>query len=82
MGYIRALPLMGVICLAGCGGPPVPPSKLKSPAAVLMVAPEPLRDIQQGEDVANHAIKVREMYGKEASKLRRLQRWVRVVTKK
>lgn len=82
MGILRALTLIVVLSLAGCADSPVPGSKLVGPAAVLMVAPDPLPDIKEGEDVARHAIKVRKMYGKEASKLRRLQRWVRVVTKK
>lgn len=69
------------LALAGCGGQPVPPSKLVKPADALMVAPGQLPNIREGDDVAKHAATVRKLYGKEASKLRRLQRYVRTVTK-
>lgn len=73
--------LLGVLALAGCAGSPVPPSKLEKPAAALMIEPARLPDLVAGEDIALHAVKVRKLYGHEASKLRRLQRWVRTVTK-
>ena len=69
------------LTLAGCGGSPVPPSKLVGPASVLMVAPEPLPSISAGDDLVQHTATVRKMYGKEARKLRRLQRYVRTATK-
>ncbi len=68
-------------CLAGCGGPPVPPSKLGKPAAALMVPPELLPDIREGDDLGQHVVRVRGMYGREATKLRRLQRYVRTVNR-
>jgi hypothetical protein len=67
--------------LAGCAETPVPPSKLAKPASTLMVPPQELPDIFDGDDIGQHAIVVRSMYGKEAGKLRRLQRYVRTVTK-
>ena len=74
--------MLGVACLlGGCGGKPVPPSKLVKPSSMLMVAPGTLPDLREGDDVGQHAITVRRMYGKEASKLRRLQRYVRTVTR-
>lgn len=69
------------LTLAGCGGQPVPPSKLVGPASVLMVAPQRLPSISEGDDVVQHAATVRKMYSKEANKLRRLQRYVRMATK-
>ena len=65
------------LCLAGCATAPVPPSKLSKPASALMVAPELLPDLFEGDDIGHHAVIVRRMYGKEATKLRRLQRYVR-----
>ena len=70
-----------VIALCGCSGPPVPPSKLVGPASVLMVAPERLPSISEGDDLVQHTATVRKLYGREARKLRRLQRWVRTATK-
>lgn len=67
--------------LAGCGGGPVPPSKLSKPAAALMVPPETLADIQAGDDLGEVVARTRRSYGREATKLRRLQRWARTVTK-
>lgn len=69
------------LALAGCGGQPVPPSKLVKPADALMVPPGQLPNIREGDDVAQHAATVRKLYGKESSKLRRLQRWVHTATK-
>ena len=73
--------ILAVVLVSGCGGKPVPPSKLVRPANALMVPPAYLPDIQEGEDVGRYAGKVRGMYGREAHKLRRLQRYVRTVTK-
>ena len=78
--YIMAI-MANVTLLCGCGGQPVPPSKLVKPADVLMVPPGQLPNIREGEDVAQHAATVRRIYGREASKLRKLQRYVRTVTK-
>lgn len=76
------LSLITIVCtLGGCATSPVPPSKLSKPASELMIAPGVLPDIFEGDDVGQHAIRVRRMYGKEATKLRRLQRYVRTVTK-
>lgn len=73
--------LAACLLLAGCGGKPVPPSKLAKPSAMLMVAPGTLPDLREGDDIGQHAIAVRRMYGREATKLRGLQRYVRTVTK-
>lgn len=78
---MRILIVGAVLALAGCGGPPVPPSKLVGPAAVLMIPPEPLPMIAEGDDLVRHTATVRRLYGKEARKLRRLQRYVRTATK-
>lgn len=78
---IRGIVLAAALTLSGCGGPQVPPSKLVRPADALMVPPAYLPDIVEGEDIGRYAGKVRGMYGKEAKKLRRLQRYVRTVTK-
>lgn len=70
------------LLLAGCADSTgVPPSKLVKPSSMLMVPPEPLIDIVPGDDVVVHALRVRRQYSKETSKLKRLQRWVRTVTK-
>lgn len=70
-----------VLALGGCATSPVPPSKLSKPASELMIAPGVLPDLFEGDDIGQHTIVVRRMYGKEATKLRRLQRYVRTVTK-
>lgn len=67
--------------LTACGGAPVPPSKLVKPSASLMIAPEMLPRISEGDDIVQHTATVRKMYSKETGKLRRLQRWVRTVQK-
>lgn len=71
----------GCFVLTACGGPQVPPSKLVGPASILMVAPKPLPSISEGDDLFQHTATVRKMYGKEAKKLRRLQRYVRTANK-
>ena len=80
MGYKFACAAF-CVALAGCGGGPVPPSKLTGPAAALMVPPASLPDIREGDDLGQALAGTRKMYGHEASKLRRLQRYVRTVTK-
>ncbi len=78
---MRAI-VFGTLLLAGCAGDVgVPPSKLEKPAAYLMVAPEPLFNVAAGDDYGQALVKTRKMYGKETAKLRRLQRYVRVITK-
>lgn len=74
------LPLLAC-ALSGCAGAPVPPSKLVKPAAALMVPPETLADIGEGDDLGEVLAHTRRSYGREATKLRRLQRWSRTVTK-
>lgn len=78
---MRLILTLSALAVAGCAAPPTPPSKLVKPAAALMVDPERLPDLHAGDDIGVHAMKVRKMYGHETSKLRRLQRWVRTVTK-
>jgi hypothetical protein len=74
--------MLAIVVIGGCSGDvAVPPSKLEKPAAYLMVAPEPLFNVAAGDDYGQALIKTRKMYGKETSKLRRLQRYVRVITK-
>jgi hypothetical protein len=76
---MRAI-VFSTLLLAGCAGDvAVPPSKLEKPAAYLMVAPEPLFNVAAGDDYGQALVKTRKMYGKETSKLRRLQRWIRVI---
>lgn len=77
---MQRLIILIALALAGCGGSPVPPSKLRLPAESLMVAPAALPDLAEGGDIGQHAVTIRKMYGHEASKLRRLQRYVRTVT--
>lgn len=72
---------LAAVFLCGCADKPVPPSRLAKPAAVLMQAPGSLPDLREGDDIGQHAVIVRKMYGKEANKLRRLQRYVRTVTR-
>ncbi len=70
------------LLLAGCADSTgVPPSKLVRPSSMLMIAPAQLPEIAPGDDVVVHALKVRRLYGRETSKLLRLQRYVRVITK-
>ena len=79
---IYKLALITIACtISGCSTSPVPPSKLSKPASELMIAPGVLPDLFEGDDIGQHTIVVRRMYGKEATKLRRLQRYVRTVTK-
>lgn len=84
MAYIsgkKAVAYIFILFLSGCGGPQVPPSKLVRPADELMRAPDRLPDLEVGEDIGQHAIKIRKLYGKTASRFRRLQRYVRTVTR-
>lgn len=70
------------VVLAGCGGsPPVPPSKLVGPSKRCMENPKPVPPMQQGQDSLAYSGALAQQYGKEASKLRCVQKWVRVVTK-
>lgn len=77
--YFAAV-VVAALC-AGCGGPPVPPSKLVKPASILMVPPEKLPAIKAGEDLGDVVAKTRRSYGREIAKLRRLQRYVHTVTR-
>ena len=80
--YNKTPPLVAVIILcgllAGCsnGKPTVPPS------ARLMTAPAPLEDIKPGDDVIQKHAELRRQYGRETSKVRGLQGYVRAVLKK
>ena len=71
------------IGLSGCAGDvPVSPSRLEPPASYLMIPPAPLPDVKAGDDYGQALIATRKQYGKETSKLRRLQRYVRVATRR
>lgn len=71
-----------VFAVAGCGSAtPVPPSQLVQPAKRCVVAPERLSKLQPGEDLVPAYASVVRSYGRETSKLRCLQRWVKAVGK-
>lgn len=79
---MKRLIVCACVAVAGCADTaPVPPSKLARPAAALMVTPEPLSQVQAGDDLYQSHARLRRSYGRETSKLKRLQRWVRTVTK-
>lgn len=66
--------------LAGCAGT-VSPSQLEPPAAFLLVPPKPLAQPKKGEDLVDLHRLLRRDYATETGKLRRLQRYVRTITK-
>jgi hypothetical protein len=72
--------LLCLCALAGCAGT-VAPSQLEPPAKALMVPPKPLADPKKGDDLVVIHKSLRNDYVNEASKLRRLQRYVRTITK-
>lgn len=69
------------VFLCACGGPPTPPSKLVQPAKRCMVAPGKLAIPQAGDDLTVHYAAAVKSYGRETSKVRCLQKWVRTATK-
>lgn len=80
---VRTCAIFALVCtLAGCATPQPPPSKLESPAKALMIAPEALSEIKQGDDLVSSHARLRASYGRETGKLRRLQVWVRTVLDK
>jgi hypothetical protein len=72
--------LLCLCALAGCAGT-VSPSQLEPPAKALMVPPKPLADPKKGDDLVELHEGLRKDYKNEASKLRRLQTYVRTIVK-
>jgi hypothetical protein len=74
-----------VVCcaylLAGCAGS-VNPSQLEPPAAALLAHPKPLADPKAGDDLVVLHKQLRGQYATEASKLKRLQKYVRTIITK
>lgn len=75
--------LICIICilLSGCSTLPQNVGGLEKPAAVLMVRPKALPDQKAGDDIAVNNLDVRRVCTVEISKLTRLQRWAKTVTK-
>lgn len=87
MVLARTILTLGVVIfvvalLAACASkPPVPPTRLKGPAARCMKAPEPLPLMQAGQNALEFSGLLAEKYGNEASKLKCTQKWIKAVTK-
>lgn len=77
---MRTLIVLCCALFAGCAGTVVP-SQLEPPAKALMVPPKPLPAVKAGDDLVQIHMKLRRSYSTEADKLRRLQKYVRTVTK-
>jgi hypothetical protein len=65
--------------LAGCGGPPVPPSKLRPAPERCMVSPSGLPQLLPGQNLVESHAQLRRQYSREASKLRCAQAYIRTV---
>lgn len=77
---IYTLAFVQITALSGCGVV-APPSQLTGPAKRCMVAPQTLKGVPVGGDLVTEYSAVAQAYGRETSKLRCLQKWVRTVTK-
>jgi len=63
--------------LAGCGGPPAPPSTLRNAPKWCTASPQKLPQLLPGEDLVEKHAQLRRQYTSEASKLRCTQRYIR-----
>lgn len=82
MRGVRATILAAILAAtSGCGGPPVPPSSLKPPPSRCMKAPEPLEELQQGDDLVLKHADLRRSYGQETSKQKCLARYINTIRK-
>ena len=74
---------IGCLTLAGCAGDvPFGPSELVPPAKRCMASPVALAKLKEGDDLIQAYAAVARSYGREASKLRCVQRWSRTVLNK
>jgi hypothetical protein len=81
MRYIRYILIASGLFLSGCADAPFDTSELVKPSARCMVAPGALPKLKEGDDAVQSYASVVRSYGRETSKLRCLQRYVRTVTK-
>jgi len=63
--------------LAGCGGPPAPPSTLRDAPSWCMSGPQKLPQLLPGENLVEKHAGLRRQYAREASKLRCAQNYIR-----
>lgn len=82
VGLVLTIVAIVALMLSGCSSVPAPTSQLKPPSARLMAAPEPLADVSTGDDLYQDDARCSARYGAEAGKLRSLQSYVRIITKK
>lgn len=68
------------VMFAGCANT-VSPSQLEPPAKALMSPPAKLPELKAGDDLVVKHMELRRSYSTETDKLRRLQVYVRTVTK-
>lgn len=76
MRIIFVAPIAAI--LAGCGGPPTPPSTLRPPPAWCMASPQKLPQLSPGENLVEKHAGLRRQYAREADKLRCAQRYIKV----
>lgn len=65
--------------IAGCGGPPAPPSKLRPPPPWCMSEPQKLPQLLPGENLVERHAGLRRQYSRESNKLRCTQRYIRTI---
>lgn len=75
----RKLSIALAAILAGCGGPPAPPSTLRDPPARCMNSPQKLPQLLPGENLVDKHADLRRRYTNETSKTQCLQRYVRTM---
>jgi hypothetical protein len=68
-------------CMGACADAPFDTSELVKPSPRCMVAPGALQTLKDGDDLVVAYASAARSYGRETSKLRCLQRYVRTVTK-
>ena len=82
---MRAVLTFSFLCtaaLSGCGSVPYDTASLVPPAKRCMVAPQSLAKLKVGDDLVQSYASVTRSYGREASKLRCVQKWARTVINK
>jgi len=68
--------------VSGCGSVPYDTASLVPPAKRCMTSPAAIPRLKAGDDLVQSYASVTRSYGREASKTRCLQKWVRTVLSK
>lgn len=82
---MRAIHTFQMLCtaaLAGCSSVPYDTASLVPPARRCMTSPAALPKLKAGDDLVQSYASVTRSYGREVSKTRCLQKWVRTVVAK